>query len=591
MYAIHQRVINQEVFGALADKKLTPLQKKIIATRVSNPQTVDAVIDCSLSVIPHYQLLKDHDVAAKRIAKAIINQEIIGCLTDYDCDGLSANTVLQHALLGYFNHPATKLVNIIGHRMRDGYGVNATLINKILTQIPLANRPGLIITADCGSSDQERIATLKENGIDVIVTDHHAIPVEGIPHAAIAVINPSRDDCTYPDNTIAGVMVAWLTMCAVRDELIRKNHLPANSPKLSGLLDFVAIGTVADAVSIASPVNRAVVKAGLQLMNKLSRPCWQAFYQQLTKTDPINEGDLGFQLGPRINARSRMQDPYVASYFLMATTMEKANAYIQQLNDDNQLRKTTEADMLLAAKSQLADLLANSTSTYTLVVYDDSFHAGVQGIVASRLLELSGKPTFVFSPTDDPAKLSGSGRTIESIHLRNGLQFIADKDPSIFYAMGGHKGACGCKIHADKLSVFTALFDEYVCNELQGQHPTPTLIGDGSLTELTPLSLQVLAELDAIGPYGREFEYPLFQDAFLLKELKFVGKERKVHASVVLTTSNGDSIRGIWFNAIDEESSASPIAVGETYKVDYVPMKNVFNNQSSLQLMIKQMRG
>lgn len=590
MLSIKKRVVNQAVLDSISDKRLTNLQKKIIASRISNPNIVDAVIDCSLSVIPHYQLLKDHDIAAKRIAKAIINNEIIGCLTDYDCDGLSANTVLQHALLGYFNHPAIQLVNIIGHRMRDGYGVNATLVNKILTQIPVANRPSLIITADCGSSDQDRIATLKENGIDVIVTDHHAIPVEGIPRAAIAVINPSRDDCAYPDNTIAGVMVAWLTMCAVRDELIRQNHLPANSPKLSALLDFVAVGTVADAVSIASPVNRAVVKAGLQLMNTLSRPCWQAFHQQLTKTDPINESDLGFQLGPRINARSRMQDPYLASYFLMAINMEQANKYIQQLNEDNQLRKTTEADMLLEAKSQLANLLENAKSTYTLVVYDDSFHAGVQGIVASRLLELSGKPTFVFSPTDDPAKLSGSGRTIESIHLRNGLQYIADKDPSIFYAMGGHKGACGCKIHADKLAVFATLFDEYVRNELLGTHPTPTLISDGSLAELAPLSLQVLAELDAIGPYGREFEYPLFQDAFVLKELKFVGKERKVHASVVLTSNKGDSIRGIWFNAINDESSVPLITVGKTYMVDYVPTKNVFNNQSSLQLMIKQMR-
>jgi len=234
---------------------LSPVQARIVANRMAGLQwEVDDLVGASLKHIASPQQLKDSDIAVERIARAIKDGETIGLLTDYDVDGITSHAILYFALNEHFNFPRQNIQHLIGHRIDDGYGISQGLTDRILA---MESPPQLIITADCGSSDETQIVQLKALGIDVIVTDHHAIPQEGIPVSALATINPTREDCAYPDSTIAGCMVSWLLMSYLRAKLIADQVLAPSAPKLSGLLDFVSLGTVADAVSLSSPINRA----------------------------------------------------------------------------------------------------------------------------------------------------------------------------------------------------------------------------------------------------------------------------------------------------------------------------------------------
>ena len=263
------------------------------------------------------------------------------------------------------------------------------LVERTLALKPF---PTLVITADCGSSDEPRIARLKAAGIDVVVSDHHALPLEGPPVSAYACVNPTRDDCTYPDKTIAGCMVAWLLMSLARGVLVEWGALPEATPKLSPWLSYVALGTVADCVSLGgSPANRAVVSYGLTLINRMDAACWRAMAARLgADSVPFNAETLAFQMGPRINARSRLDDPYAALHFMLAESDAVANRQLEVLDQDNQSRKAIEADMAEEARALAASaLLADEPA---VVVFLEDGHPGVQGIVASRLVQSERAP-------------------------------------------------------------------------------------------------------------------------------------------------------------------------------------------------------
>ncbi|MCK5663452.1 MAG: single-stranded-DNA-specific exonuclease RecJ, partial [Thiotrichaceae bacterium] len=545
--------LNSEVdadnISAIAQKhSLSALQLKIVAHRISAEQANKAfekIIAPSLSSIAPPSLLKEADSAVQRISQAISQGEIIALLTDYDVDGITSHAILYHALRDFFSVKKDNIQHLIGHRIDDGYGISQGLVDRILGDQKAL--PNLIITADCGSSDEEQIARLKEQGIDVIVTDHHAIPEEGIPPSAFATINPTREDCPYPDSTIAGCMVSWLLMSHLRNHLIAHNVLAKDSPKLSTLLDFVSLGTVADAVSLRTPVNRAVVKVGLQVMNQLQRPCWQAIKQLLERDFQVfTAEDLGFQIGPRINARSRMSDPYMALHYLCAPTVQKSMQYLQELDKDNQTRKDTEKDMLAIAFSLAKEQLNNQH--WSLVVYHQEFHAGVQGIVASRLMEKFGRPVIVLSPTHDSKKLTGSARTINRVNIREAIEQAAKIEPETVLSFGGHKGAAGLKLDSRKIEAFTIAFDQAVEQQLNAPDIDlrPIIYTDGELAE-EELSYETIAELRYLEPFGREFEVPVFEGDFEVQSIKAIGADG-THLMLDLATES-HSFRAVWFKA------------------------------------------
>jgi single-stranded-DNA-specific exonuclease len=568
---------------------LTPLQARIVANRLPQSGLADSssdlnqlqtIVNTSLKYIAAPSLLKDSDVAVKRIIAAIKSGQVIGLLTDYDVDGITSHAVLFFALRDYFGVAEHHIQHLIGHRIDDGYGVSKGLVDRILD---MDNRPDVIITADCGSSDEVQIARLKQAAIDVIVTDHHAIPTEGIPESAIATVNPTREDCDYPDSTIAGCMVSWLLMSQLRAQLIQQNLIIANAPKLSGLLDFVSLGTVADAVSLSSPINRAVVNAGLKVMNQLQRPCWQAMKKLLEREfEQFTAEDLGFQIGPRINARSRMSDPYMALHYLCADQLAESKKHLDELDKDNRFRKETEKNML-----EIAFTLARKqlqTQFWSLVIFHDEFHAGVQGIVASRLMEKFGRPVIVLSPSAEAEILTGSARTIPEVHIRDALEFVAAKTGDMIVGFGGHKGAAGLKLKRESLDQFSLLFDQAVAAQLSDEDQLkPVIYTDGELLE-AELDFKTIADLKHLEPYGREFEVPLFEGDFLVQSVRVIGSDA-THLMLQLATES-HSYRAVWFRALEKKGADLPFVEGQYIHAVYQLKENFYRGKFSLQLHI-----
>lgn len=580
---IRPRQISKAVYQQALAEGVHPLLAKIFAGRLNQaPASIQQLIQPGLQQLAPPNALADLHPSVQRLTQAIQQQETIGILTDYDVDGITAHVVLYRSLTELFGVPAQNLLSLIGHRIEDGYGVSASLVQRILAT---PQKPSLIITADCGSSDEPRIAQLKAAGIDVIVTDHHHLPPEGPPASAYAVINPSRADCNYPDKTLAGCGVAWLLMAALRTELINQNLIAESSPKLSFLLPFVALGTVADCVSLGgSAINRALVNAGLQLMNASDEACWQAFRTLVgARFTHFDASTLAFQLGPRINASSRMADPYDALHFLLSTQPEQASQHLDKLDSDNLERRAQEQLMLhsalQAAKEQVQQQM------HSLVTYLPEGHPGVQGIVASRLVEKFGRPSIVMTPSADPRQLNASARSIDGLSIHAALVRVDQLNPGLLVKFGGHPAAAGLTIWQDKLAEFQTALEKAVKYLFGSQQELgPVLITDG---ELAPnlLNLDTLNLLNQLEPYGREFEAPLFEGVFTLANQRLVGADATHLQLELIPADNSTSLKAIWFRAVNS-GSPLPFQIGTELKVVYTLNANHFRGQTSLQLLV-----
>ncbi|SFC21722.1 single-stranded-DNA-specific exonuclease [Marinospirillum celere] len=580
-----QRPINQALYQEALAEGVHPLQARILAGRLESIQgSLTSLVKPALKYLASPQSLKDIDRACQRLLDALQSGQRIGILTDYDVDGITSHVVIYRSLTEYFGVPPEKISSLIGHRIKDGYGVSDALVNRILDQSP---RPEVIITADCGSSDEPRLARLKQAGIDVLVTDHHALPKEGPPPSAFAVINPTRSDCSYPDPTLAGCAVSWLLMSAFRSRLIEAGLLDAASPKLSALLPFVALGTVADCVSLGgSAANRAFVTQGLKLMNASDAPCWQAFREfQGERFDAFTAATLGFQLGPRINARSRMADPYAALHFLLASNLPEARRQLEVLDSDNQDRRFVEAEMTRTALD--AALLQVKEGFQTLVTYVAEGHSGVQGIVASRLVEKLGRPAVVLTPGREAGHLNASARSVPGIYLREALQRVDDLHPGLLVRFGGHQGAAGLTLWSDKLAAFQQAFEQAIRLQLNGRTLEPSLYTDGELPD-DLLCLETLDILTNLEPFGREFDPPLFEGLFVLEAIRTIGADQTHLLMEVASLETGKRLKAIWFRALSEEGEALPVTEGQQVRLAYRLDANHFRGKVSLQLLVSQ---
>ncbi|MBI5558809.1 MAG: single-stranded-DNA-specific exonuclease RecJ [Deltaproteobacteria bacterium] len=579
-----QRTQDRQVFEASLKFGFSPLQARIIAGRASGQDgcaDLESLLFPALKNLHHPELLKDCLRGAELIVEAIRSGKKIGVLTDYDVDGICSHVVVYKALR-QFGVPGDRLISLIGHRMHDGYGISAKLVDKILA---LPEKPDLVVTADCGSSDEKQIRRLREAGIDVIVTDHHAIPEAGIPQSAMATINPLRNDCHYPDKFISGCMVSWLLLCMVRNRLAECGFIAPDSEKLSGLLDFVGLSTVADAVTFVSPTNRAVVNSGLRIINQMRLPAWLVLGVALGKSEkfPFTAEDLAFQVAPRINARSRMADPYAALNFFLAESREEAERQLQKLERNNEERKLTERDMVKKARKKAEIQIKQHKKS--LVVSGGDFHAGVQGIVAARLVDSYGRPAVVLSPFGEGEILSGSARTIPGVHLFQVLRKMHEQNPELFLSFGGHKGAAGLKIKKEKLELFRASFEDIVCEELYNQDMKPVVLTDGYI-EADRLNFGTLAELQKLEPFGRDFDEPAFEGIFNVTQSRMVGAEEPVHLSLKLR-NQGREFQAIWFNAVHAPGDKPSITGGNTIRCAFKLKLNNFRGQKNIQLLIE----
>ncbi|WP_420841588.1 single-stranded-DNA-specific exonuclease RecJ [Halomonas urmiana] len=578
---IEPRPRDEALYARAREEGLTELQARVLAGRLAGYDgELAPLVSPSLRHLAHPEKLADARRAAERIAQAVVDGEHIGILTDYDVDGITSHVVIRRTLVELFGVPEAKLHSLIGHRIHDGYGISLPLVERTLALSP---RPSLVITADCGSSDEPRIARLKAAGVEVVVSDHHALPREGPPASAYATVNPTREDCDYPDPTIAGCMVAWLVMSLARRVLVEWGVLAPATPKLSPWLSYVALGTVADCVSLGgSAANRAVVHHGLTLINRMEAACWRAMAARLgADSVPFDAETLAFQMGPRINARSRLDDPYAALHFMLAADEAVAHRHLETLDQDNQSRKAIEAEMAQQAKTLALPALAADAPA--IVIYLAEGHPGVQGIVASRLVQAFGRPALVLTPAAAPGMLTGSGRSIEGLHLREALQRTFELAPETLPRFGGHRGAAGVGVPAERLDDFRDAFLTAVGEQLGDAELRPRILTDGKLAP-HQLGLATLDELERLAPFGREFDAPLFESEFLVEALRPVGADGS-HLMLELS-AGATSLKAIWFRALTP-GEVPAFGVGATLYCAFKLNRNRWRGRESLQLMIE----
>ncbi|HKZ11462.1 MAG TPA: DHH family phosphoesterase [Rhodanobacteraceae bacterium] len=556
----------------------TPLQARLLAGRLSTiRRPIASLVHTRSSEMDTPHDLPDIELAARLIADAVAEQRHIAVVTDHDADGATSHAIIRLSLLAW-NVARERVSGFISHRMQEGYGISQAFVERMLPQL----QPGTcIITADQGSTDEDRIACLRKAGHFVVVTDHHGVPDHGPPRSAHAVVNPVRSDSRFPDRAIAGCHTALLVMAAVRSELIARELLPKTAKRVSEFLDLCAVGTIADASSLGtSHNNRAIVLRGLHLINRRPRPCWQAMRRVLNKRGPWTVSDVAFQLATRINARGRLGDAMLSVEFLTAESEDAAFEMALELDDNNSKRRQIERANTLTAI--VAAQMAVAEGRYGLCLWlGEDGHQGVHGISASRVVERFGRPTICLSPVAHSTEVvTGSVRTTDRVHVRNALVTIQAEHPGLLVSAGGHAGAGGLRVRRCDLPRLAEAWDEYVRKCYSDCVPSPQILIDGDLEHP---SLEDAEQIRALEPFGRGFEPPIFFGEWLVQSAKAIGDG--THIKLTLARGAG-SFDALWFGA-KEAHAPLPVITGERLRAAYSIEVNDYRGATRLQLLVK----
>ncbi|WP_397454648.1 single-stranded-DNA-specific exonuclease RecJ [Pseudomonas versuta] len=529
-----------------------------------------AELDKSLARLIPYQQLKGIDAAVDLLVVALEQRQRILIVGDFDADGATASTV---GMLGLRLLGAAHVDYLVPNRFEYGYGLTPEIV-----QVALTRQPQLLITVDNGISSVEGVAAAKAAGLSVLVTDHH-LPGNELP-AADAIVNPNQPGCEFPSKALAGVGVIFYVLIALRARLNSLGwYQNAKAPNIAELLDLVALGSVADVVPLDAN-NRILVHQGLERIRAgRARPGLKAILE-VAKRDHsrITSTDLGFILGPRLNAAGRLDDMSLGIECLLTDDANAAREMAAQLDEMNQDRKSIEQGMQREALAQLKELPVESMP-FGLCLFDPDWHQGVIGILASRLKERYFRPTFAFADAGD-GMLKGSGRSVPGFHIRDALSVVAAQHPELISKYGGHAMAAGLTLPEANFAVFSSAFDAEVRRQLREEDLTGRLMSDGSLA-VEEFHLELARALRNAGPWGQHFPEPLFHGVFQLVEQRIVGER---HLKVVLKTECGSvKLDGIAFG-VDREVWPNPTIrwVELAYKLDL----NEFRGNETVQLMI-----
>ena len=529
-----------------------------------------AELDKSLARLIPYQQLKGIDAAVDLLVVALEQRQRILIVGDFDADGATASTV---GMLGLRLLGAAHVDYLVPNRFEYGYGLTPEIVEVALTRTPQ-----LLITVDNGISSIEGVAAAKKAGLSVLVTDHH-LPGNELP-AADAIVNPNQPGCDFPSKALAGVGVIFYVLIALRARLNSLGwYQNSKAPNIAELLDLVALGSVADVVPLDAN-NRILVHQGLERIRAgRARPGLKAILE-VAKRDPskITSTDLGFILGPRLNAAGRLDDMSLGIECLLTDDANAAREMAAQLDEMNQDRKSIEQGMQREALAQLKDLTIDSMP-FGLCLFDPEWHQGVIGILASRLKEKYFRPTFAFADAGD-GMLKGSGRSVPGFHIRDALSVVAAQHPDLISKYGGHAMAAGLTLPEANFPLFCEAFDAEVRRQLREEDLTGRMLSDGSLA-VEEFHLELARALRNAGPWGQHFPEPLFHGVFQLVEQRIVGER---HLKVVLKTECGSvKLDGIAFG-IDRDVWPNPTIrwVELAYKLDL----NEFRGNETVQLMI-----
>lgn len=561
---IKTRSYPQDVADNLAGAGIDPVLARLFAARgITSADDVNSDI---AGLIPPSQML-NVDKAAAILAETIITDRKIVISCDFDVDGCSAGSIALRALrmMG-----AKHLDFAMPNRRTHGYGLSPLLVQDIASKFA----PDLLVTVDCGISSHEGVAEANRLGMKVLVTDHHLCAAGAPLPDAACIVNPNQPGCAFPSKHISGAGVIFYVMLALRAELRKLDYFNINSipdPNLGSLLDIVALATIADVVRLDKN-NRTLVQQGLQRI-RAGRACAgiNALLQVAGKDyRKASVFDMGFIVGPRLNAAGRLEDASLGVQCLTTDDPNEALAIATRLDKINNERREIEAEMKESALIALEGL--NVADRFSLVMFDSSFHQGVIGILASRLKDSHGRPTIVFARGDD-GKLKGSGRSIPGLHLRDAIDLVAKRHPGMLPSYGGHAMAAGLTCMEDRFGEFVDAFDTVVRALLDESDLLQVIETDGSIpNELITIEVAEKIE-DHI--WGQGFPAPTFDDEFVVLEQQIL-KEK--HLKLKLA-KDGATFAGIWFF----HNELLPSSARLVYSLSV----NEFRGAKSVQLMVR----
>lgn len=539
--------------------------------------TAAAELDYRLECLPSPDTLKGLPAALTLLVDALQQQQRILVIGDFDADGATSTAV---ALRGLRALGAQHVDFLVPNRFSYGYGLTPGIV-----ALARERTPDLIITVDNGISSIEGVSAAKAAGIKVLITDHH-LPGECLP-VADAIVNPNQPDCRFPDKSLAGVGVMFYVLLALRKRLREINWFADKNivePNFAMLLDLVALGTVADVVSL-SHINRILVQQGL-LRIRAGKCCEgiRALAEIAKKELPrLVAADFGFGLAPRINAAGRLDDMSHGISCLLTDDPQMARQYAVELDSMNRERRTIESDMQETALNDPRFLQWNDAEIlpWSLCLYDSSWHQGVIGILAGRLKEKFHRPAIVFADASEN-EIKGSARSVSGLHIRDALDSIAARHPHILNKFGGHAMAAGLTLQRQNFNIFCELFEQEVKLWLDEADLEAVLVSDGELAA-DELNLTLAEQLRAAGPWGQRFPEPLFDGVFTVKSQRIVG-EKHLKLRLGLPADDAMQIEAIAFNV---DTSIWPNSAAKHVQLAYRLDVNEYNGLRSVQLLVQ----
>ncbi len=564
--------ISSDISDSLRQSDLHPIMQKVLSNRnIHSP----AEIEYSLAKLMSFDKLKGIDSAVALIVNAIKNQLKILIVGDFDADG-ATSTALCIRALKMFGH--TGVSYLVPNRFDFGYGLSPEIV-----AVACKEKPDLLITVDNGISSIKGVQAARDAGINVLVTDHHLAGKE-LPNAN-AIVNPNQPGCDFPSKNLAGVGVIFYVMLAVRAELRNTTyfHDEIREPNLGQLLDLVALGTVADVVPLDEN-NRILVSQGLKRMLG-GKAC--AGIQAILKIagrdiNRIVSNDLGFAIGPRLNAAGRLQDMSLGIECLICDDANQAMGMAEQLDQLNKNRREIEQQMQEQAMQSLQHLeqtMNEQQLPYGMCLYNADWHQGVVGILASRIKEKFNRPVIVFA-NDKGTIIKGSARSIKGLHIRDVLESVSTQYPGILIKFGGHAMAAGMSIDKADFEKFETAFNLQVQKQLDDDALQGVIESDGELTG-DDFGLVLAESIRNAGPWGQCFLEPTFDGDFEVIDWRVVGEK---HLKMELQSADAEQpISAIAFNAPAELLQDGDGYIHAAYRLDV----NEFRNKKTPQLIVE----
>lgn len=522
--------------------------------------------------------LKGLGEACRVLQNAIEQRSRLLIVGDFDADGATSSVL---AVLALRAMGAASVDFLVPNRFEYGYGLTPEIV-----EVARGFDPDLIITVDNGISSIEGVNRANELGISVVVTDHHLAGRE-LP-AAAAIVNPNQPGCSFTSKNLAGVGVIFYVLVALRAALRDCGWFTANQlkePNLADYLDLVALGTVADVVPLDHN-NRLLVEQGIQRIRAgRCRPGITALLEvagrQATR---LVASDLGFIVGPRLNAAGRLDDMSIGIRCLLAEDPFEARELASTLNELNQDRRAIESAMQAEALRHLSDLEINNieNAPWGLCVFQKDWHQGVVGILASRLKDRFHRPVIAFAETDDGSELKGSARSIPGLHIRDALDYVASQNPGLIRKFGGHAMAAGLSLARDRFQEFNTAFDVAVRKMLSAEALEEVILSDGELGS-SELQLDIAHQIKQAGPWGQGFPEPVFDGEFILVQQRLL-KDKHLKMVVAPKDHPQLTLDAIIFNLAED---LRPLSDATRLHLVYQLDVNEFRSRESVQLLVR----